>query len=463
MTMNSLSLEEDINISISENVVYKTTVQNVTTFYQLAKLYNLTTLAKISLSHIERCFAMVVESPNFLELEFNIVATILASSELSLHSEFEVINAANSWLKDNSKERNKYAKQLLLLVRLPLLSDRAFENILDNPSSFTENNECVDLLEDILINKENFFKNKSSKYYTSRYCNQNIFNILICGGSDDENETVSSFKQIDGNTLENVKVLPSMLEYRWFPEATCSKGEVYVFGGDNSNKDVVCFRGSLVMSLEKYSPSTNTWSKVADMFDNRAYYCVCAYMDKIFVIGGFSASVLDTTNSCLQFNTEDKSWKEVAEMNEARYNAACSVFEERIVVSGGQDINGFELNTVESYDVIANKWSSMPSMIHSQSSHSLVVVKSKLFVIGSVVDNCEVFDDKIKIFVSIKSPPALNDDFNPAISMGNKIVVFSHNTPTICCYDVDRNEWSEVPCEGAEHQSVFYCVKLPKY
>ena len=466
--MYNLSLEEDINISISEYIESITTVKNVTTFFQLAKLHKLTTMAEISLSYIQRCFAMVVESQNFLELEFKQVAKILASSELSLHSEFEVINAANKWLKENSKERNKFAKRLLLLVRLRLLSDHALRNILGNTSSFTQNNECVDILEAILSDKENFLEQMSSKYYISRYCNQNIFNILICGGCDDENKTVSSFKQIDGNTFKNVKVLPSMLEYRNFPQAVCLKDEVYVFGGNNSKEGDIWYDGDyrhgLVMSIEKYSLSTNTWNRVTDMYDNRSDYCACAFMDKIFIIGGLSAYRLCETNSCVQFNTKDNLWKEVAGMNEARRYAACAVFEGRIVVSGGVGANGQnELNTVESYDVIANRWSSMPNMIHRQDCHRLLVVKSKLFVIGNGADNCEVFDKKNKVFVAIKSPPALIDECNPAISIGNKILVFLENTPTIFCYDVDRNEWSEEPCEGAEHQSVFYCVKLPMY
>ena len=70
--------------------------------------------------------------------------------------------------------------------------------------------------------------------------------------------------------------------------------------------------------------------------------------------------------------------KKVAGMNEARRDAACTVFEGRIVVSGGLDINYNKLNTVDSYDVIADEWSPMANMIQSKRYHSSVVVRNKL-------------------------------------------------------------------------------------
>ena len=39
-----------------------------------------------------------------------------------------------------------------------------------------------------------------------------------------------------------------------------------------------------VKTFEKYSLFGNTWSKVADIQDDRNRFC--AFMDKIFVIGG---------------------------------------------------------------------------------------------------------------------------------------------------------------------------------
>ena len=130
LKMNKLMLNEDKYSKISDLIEENKNVDNVLTFYSLAKFYKLATISESSLFYIERCFPMVVETRNFLHLDLSIVAKILASSELNIHSEVEVFNAVITWLKHNIEERNKYTKQLLLKVRLSLLSEYAINYIL---------------------------------------------------------------------------------------------------------------------------------------------------------------------------------------------------------------------------------------------------------------------------------------------------------------------------------------------
>ena len=89
------------------------------------------------------------------------------------------------------------------------------------------------------------------------------------------------------------------------------------------------------MSVEKYSLPTKTWSNVSRLHDRRNCFCACAFMHKIFIIEGNCNDDGDVaTNSCLQFDTSDFSWKEVAAMKGVRSRAASAVFRAKIVVSG---------------------------------------------------------------------------------------------------------------------------------
>ena len=56
-------------------------------------------------------------------------------------------------------------------------------------------------------------------------------------------------------------------------------------------------------------------------------------------------------------------------MNAARSSGVFAVFEEIIVVCGGLNLRS---NTVESYDVLPDKWSPMPSLNFSKDVDSLV-------------------------------------------------------------------------------------------
>merc|ERR1712240_747026 len=109
-------------------------------------------------------------------------------------------------------------------------------------------------------------------------------------------------------------------------------------------------------------------------------------MDKIFIFGGFG--IKSRLSSCLQFDTSDFSWKGVSGMKEVRSHAACAVFEERIVVCGGGNVANGKLKSVESYDVIPDKWWPMPSMNKGRNPLRLVVVGKKLFVVSE--STCEV-------------------------------------------------------------------------
>ena len=449
--LNKLMLNEVENQKISDFLKNKVTKDNVLTVYSLAKLYKLPTISELSLIYIERCFPMVVETQNYLHLEFGFIAKILSSSELNIHSEVEIFNALITWLKHNPEERIKYAIELLLKVRFTLLSEHALKYISKCYSIFSKNQKCAKILKEVDINR---LINNTSICYTNRYCGQKLFNFLICGGYNvKRNNAVKTVNQVSGSNLNKAKVLSSMPTVRRNSKAVCLKGEVYFFGGRNR-------RCTGEMSVEKYSPSSNKWSVVTHMFDKRRDFCVCSFMDNIYIIGGYCFQNYEVTNSCLQFDTKEKSWKKIAKMKQSRDSAACVVFQGNIVVSGGTDSDDNKLNSVESYDVFADKWSSMPNTINNHHRHSLVVAKDKLFVIGRGYNNCEIFDNVCKKFVALKSTYTLN--MNKALSIGNKIVILQNDRSSVICYDVDKDEWFEESCDATKNLTCFSSVKVPK-
>ena len=455
MKVNKLFFNEHVVSKIHKYMEDKINIQNVLKFYQLAKHFGLSHVAEVFLNHIERCFTMLIETQNFMELDYPSISRILADSGLLITSELEVYNAGDKWLSYNIEERSKFAKNILLKVRLHLLSDHALKYLLSKSSSFTGIKQCVSVIKSKIASSTKCFEGKLGVQYTNRCCNQNSFNILVCGGhSYHHSKLLKNVNMINGNNFKDIKVLPSMINERRFAEAICLKGDVYIFGD--------CYEGNtLSLSVEKYSPSTNIWNKVADMFDYRDGFCSCGFMDSIFIIGGDNGTL--SMSTCLQFVTKDYKWKQVNKMNEARIFAACALFEEKIIVSGGRDNNCIMLKTVEMYDIDGDNWSPMANMTKSKSRHSLVVVNSKLYVIGSGSNNCEVFDNSCKQFVAIKSRQTNYLCLNKAISIGSKILAFQNNRPSIVCYDVDNEEWSEESCAVTDDLRYFSCITLPWY
>ena len=462
---NNILLHEDLeNIALKE-IKRKINVNNVATHYQVSKLFNFRELTKLALSYIERCFPSVCKSLNCLELDFTFFAKILANSELHIDSELEILDAAENWVSYRYDKRSKFAKDLLLKVRLTLLPFHNLNSLSNRYLYFNKIEECVEILRDVSQNDKNVYLKKPKTFFRRRFCTQNMFNIIVSGGehfSETGKGTVlDNFQQVDGKNFNVVKSLASMTLGLKFHKVVYCKGEMYVFGGYDNN---LTFR----VPVEKYSLINNTWEHVADMSDNRIRFCARAFTDKIFIIGGHNKN-FDFLNSCLKFETKDKKWEKVAKLNDARSKAACTVFEGRVIVAGGFN-NEQILNTVEAYDHVYDTWSYMPKMIEKRVGNSSVAVRNKLFIIGIVDRNrsetCEVFDSTCKKFVFLKQRPnsvtfRLND-FVQTYSIGSKLITFCHGSATSICYDVQNDEWSEKPFEVTENRFNFCCTSIPK-
>ena len=111
----------------------------------------------------------------------------------------------------------------------------------------------------------------------------------------------------------------------------------------------------------------------------------------------------------------------------------------------------------------SNTWKPMPSLIEIDRDRSMVSVKNKLFVFGGVYlgSYCEIFDKTSNRFVTLKSL-GFNESFGmKAISVGNKILLFTYEAKLILCYDVDKDEWSRESCEATEDIGCDSLVKVP--
>ena len=454
MKFNKILLNEIEDNKINKIMMSGTDIKNCLVRHCSSNIFNLSSSIKGSMSLIERCFPMIVDSDNFLELDFISNKKILSSGGLNIDSELQVFNAADSWLSHDITQRSKYAKDLLSMVRLPLLSIPALKQVLNRVSS--KYHKCANTIEAVLVKKQQV--HPFSCNITSRYCNQNNFNILVCGGYNDKLEKHSNgAKLFNANYYSEVINLPNMNEVRSDFKAVCVKGEVYVFGGNDNDR--------VIRSVEKYSTDSNTWENVTNMIDDRYHFSVCSLIDNVYIIGGRMDDVIDGHNiaTCFEFNTKSLEWNEISKMINPRKLSASSVFEGRIVVSGGWFNN--RLNTVEAYDHVRNTWENMPNMINVRYCHKSVAVKNKLFVVGGLsTSNCEVFDSTTNKFTVLKQPTLasrydLYESFG-VNNIGSKIFIFKDNSDVIT-YDFESNEWSVKACKATKNIRFFSCVKIP--
>ena len=199
-------------------------------------------------------------------------------------------------MNHNIEERSKYAEDFLLKVRLHLLSRDTIKHIL-NDSTFAKNNGCVKTLKKMLNCREEKINKSSITYHSSRYCNQKYFKLLDLGGF---NLTTlinySNVRSIDVNKVGDVEAYPEIKTGCDDHKTISLKGYIFIFGGWNNN-------GLWINSVDRYSLTSKIWNQVAKINDDREWFCVCAFIDEIFVIGGRKDGV--RTNGCLKFDTSD--------------------------------------------------------------------------------------------------------------------------------------------------------------
>ena len=196
--MNKVICSKILDLSDFNEMKRIINVKNNFLYYTVAAIFNLSNLAKTSMSYVERCFLMVAETNNFLQLDFALVKKILQSSNLHITSEFEVFHAINEWISYNTEERSNYAKDLLLTVQLPLLSDPALKYIMNETFNVSKVDESKHIINTVLFKNNNVLNSLSKKSFVVRYCDQDSFSFLFC-------EEEGKIKQTNGKNFENVR------------------------------------------------------------------------------------------------------------------------------------------------------------------------------------------------------------------------------------------------------------------
>ena len=174
----------------------------------------------------------------------------------------------------------------------------------------------------------------------------------------------------------------------------------------------------------------------------------------MYIIGGWNKSRHLNDRSCYTYDIIENKRIKIADLNVARRYVACTVFEGKIVVTGGY-FNNRELKSVEAYDYYENKWKFLPDMINYRSDHATVSMGNKLFVIGGYyTKSCEVFDSYVRKFTKIRSGiivSCIENWHSDAVSIGNYIVVFhsllNYTETVIYLFDIYEKKWSTIKCD----------------
>ena len=156
--------------------------------------------------------------------------------------------------------------------------------------------------------------------YENRYCNQDGFSILICGGVNENKEAVNDVYEFEGPKFELIR-FPSMLEPRNECKTVVIGSDIFVVGGYMNSYS------KHLSSIEMFSDKTKTWCQKTQLPDESKLFCICSFKQNLYIIGGWGVGCNKPLSSCLVYNIKNDKWSQIADMNDKREYAACTVFE----------------------------------------------------------------------------------------------------------------------------------------
>lgn len=329
-------------------------------------------------SYIERHFTEVLECDEFLGLQPDQVAELIASDTITVPCEEKVFEAVITWINFSSEGRAEFLAQLLEHVRLPLLSQEYLLNRVDSEPLLKTNDSC----KDYIIEAMKFHLLKGDMKLS----------MSITSPRTKPRQPVGLPKVMLAIGGQAPKAIRSVECYdykddRWFhlsemPGRRCRcgvavvRGRVYAVGG---------FNGSLrVRTVDMYDPTSDTWTSIASMEARRSTLGVAVFNDMIFAVGGFDGSCGLNTAELLDMSiTGSQEWRPIASMSTRRSSVGVGVLGGLIYAVGGYDGNSRQcLATVEVYNPDQDLWCPVSEMSARRSGAGVGVLHGLLYSVG---------------------------------------------------------------------------------
>ncbi|XP_077302090.1 kelch-like protein 24 [Arctopsyche grandis] len=402
-------------------------------------------------------FGILYKTPEFCRLPDSLVLKILRSDRLNVSSEEEVFHAVRLWITFDENNRKEKLIDMLSSVRLTLLSLEFFllevvelcepfeecminlnqavyemmiPNHLSKPkyrmgraklavigdSELTDASSTIDIYDGV---RNTWTQSKKLNIDRARFGSVVVNDwILIIGGC----RPIRICEAIIGVPLSEViyidlkdgqiHELKSLNGPRFnFQVATISDDsstDVYVIGGFSDYK-------TALTTVERWNSEKQIWKKnIARMLTISIHPGVSVINDNIYLTGGLRTINLKIycTDLVQMYSPKNNKWIYCTPMIQKRANHSSVTINGKLYVGGGFcSIIGNQIRhliSMESFDPVANVWTSFSELPSARSGAALIFSQNKLFLIGGTVaqksldDVCE-YDPRCEEWIARKS------------------------------------------------------------
>ncbi len=233
---------------------------------------------------------------------------------------------------------------------------------------------------------------------------------------------------------------------RWNLATAVVDGKIYAMGGEPSEPYEL---EELLSIVEQYDPSTDTWTRRADMPTVTVPIDATVVDGKIYVIGGEGIG-----SRVIMYDPASDTWTQKADMPTRRFMHATCVVDGKIYAIGGSALWDYVgEKTVEEYDPVANTWARKADMLFGVWGLRTIVVNGKIYALGGrpridAMPYVQEYDPTTGRWVRKADMPIASSSMASAV-LGDKIVVIggwfnSGHYPYTAAqiYDPETDTWT---------------------
>jgi N-acetylneuraminic acid mutarotase len=197
--------------------------------------------------------------------------------------------------------------------------------------------------------------------------------------------------------------------------AATINGQLYVIGG--------AFGGG--KGLWAYDPLANAWTAKTEMPSVHAYLAVAVIDNQLYAVGGWDGvgNVPHWVNKLEVYDPLTDTWTPKKDMPVSSGNLAAAAIDGKLYVVGG--FNGTVLDTLQVYDPSTDSWVIKTSMPTARSSLTGAAIDGKLYAIGGGggYTKVEVYDPLTDSWTTGADMPTAREEFAAAAINGQLYAV----------------------------------------
>ncbi|XP_052805467.1 kelch-like protein 18 isoform X2 [Mya arenaria] len=337
-----------------------------------ADQYMCTGLVEAANKYVQKHFKDVMRSEEFLNLPRTDVLDILGRDELNVSTEEQVYEAVLLWVKKEIDSRQDCLPELMVKVRLPLLTPQFLSDRVATEELIKSSHKCRDLLDvardyHLMPERRPLLQTFKAR---PRCCSDIPGMIYAVGGLTSSGDSLSTVECFDP-LVSRWSVAEAMSTMRSRVGVAVLNGQLYAIGGyDGQDR---------LSTVEVFDQSTKRWKKVAAMNCKRSALGAAALNRRLYVLGGYDG--VTSLKSVEVFDPENNVWTILSNMLKHRSASGVTVLDGEIYACGGHD--GLSIfDSVECYNTSTNTWRYLAPMMSKRCRLGIAALNGKLYAAG---------------------------------------------------------------------------------